>query len=88
MTEAIAIVPAVDDDPSLREALQSRIRSIGLRVATFGSTQGILTGNRPNAPGGSIANCHSPSISGIFASASPRKINDKSGNDPKLTIER
>jgi hypothetical protein len=38
MTEAAATVSAVDDDPSLREALQSLIRSIGLRVATFGST--------------------------------------------------
>jgi hypothetical protein len=50
MTEATAIVSVVDNDPSLREALQSLIRSIGLRVATSGSTQGILTGNRPNAP--------------------------------------
>jgi FixJ family two-component response regulator len=88
MTEAIAIVPAVDDDPSLREALQSLIRSTGLRVATFGSTQTVLTGNRPNAPGGSVAYGHSPSISGILTSASPRKIGDKPGNDPKLTIER
>ena len=66
MTEAAAIVSAVDDDPSLREALQSLIRSIGSRVATFGSTQEVLTGNRPNAPGGSVANCHAPSISGIL----------------------
>jgi FixJ family two-component response regulator len=69
MTEATAIVSAIDDHPSPREALQSLIRSMGLgfRVATFESTQEILTGNRPNAPGGSVANCHSPSISGILA---------------------
>jgi FixJ family two-component response regulator len=66
MTEAAAIVSAVDDDPSLREALQSLIRSIGLRVATFGSTQEVLTGKRPNTPGGSVANCHALSISGIL----------------------
>jgi hypothetical protein len=38
MTEAAAIVSAVDDDPSLREAFQSLIGSIGLRVATLGLT--------------------------------------------------
>src|SRR6266850_5466957 len=124
MTEAAAIVSVVDDDPSLREALQSLIRSIGFRVATFGSTEEVLTGNRPNALGGSVANCHAPSISGILLciieevkgsmvgeegrtgpeasctvprpgpqitreqarAASPHKIGDKSGNDPKLKI--
>jgi FixJ family two-component response regulator len=66
MTEAAAIVSAIDDDPSLRQAHQSLIRCIGLRVATLGSTPEVLTGNRPNAPGGSVANCHAPSISGIL----------------------
>ena len=60
MTEAVAISSAVDDDPLLREALQSLIRSIRARVATLESTQEVLTGNRPNAPGGSVAHCHAP----------------------------
>jgi hypothetical protein len=68
MTEAATIASAVDDDPSLREALQSLIRSIGWRVATFGSTSSVLTDNRPNAPGGSVAYCHSPSLSDILPS--------------------
>jgi FixJ family two-component response regulator len=38
MTEAAAIVSAVDDDPSLREAFQSLIKPVGLCVATFGAT--------------------------------------------------
>jgi FixJ family two-component response regulator len=66
MTEAAAIVFVADDDPALREALPSLIRSIGWRVATLGSTWEVLTGNRPNASGGSVANCHAPSISGIL----------------------
>jgi hypothetical protein len=57
---------AVDDDPAVREALQRLIRSIRWRVAAFGSTPAALTGNRPNAPGGSVANCQLPSISGIL----------------------
>ena len=39
---------------------------LGLRVARFRSTQEGLTGNRPNVPGGSVANCHAPSISDIL----------------------
>jgi FixJ family two-component response regulator len=57
---------AVDGDPSVREALQNPIRSVGLRVVTFGSTPEVLTGNPLNGPGGSVANCHSPSISAIL----------------------
>jgi FixJ family two-component response regulator len=68
MTEAAAIVFVVDDDLSVREALPSLIRSIGWCVATFGSTPEVPTGNRPNAPGGSVANCHAPSIYGILPS--------------------
>jgi hypothetical protein len=53
MTEAAAIVSALDDDPSLRGAQQSLIRCIGLRAATLGSTQVVLTENHLNAPSGS-----------------------------------
>jgi FixJ family two-component response regulator len=67
MTEAAASVCAVDDDPSLREARQRLIRSMGLRVATWGSTPEVLTGKRPNAPGGSVAHCHAPSLFDILA---------------------
>jgi FixJ family two-component response regulator len=56
----------VNDDPSVREALQNRIRFIGLRVVTFGSTPEVLTDDRLNGPGGSVADCHSPAISGIL----------------------
>jgi FixJ family two-component response regulator len=34
MTEADPIVLVVDDDPSIRDALTSLIRSVGLRVET------------------------------------------------------
>ena len=67
MTEAAAIVSAVDGDPSLREALQSLIRSMGWHVAPLAWTPEVLTGNRPNALYGSVENCHAPSISGILA---------------------
>ena len=94
MTEAAAIVFVVDDDPSLREAFPSLIRSIVLRVATFGSTQEVLTGNRPNAPGGSVANCHSPSISDILPSiisgvkGSTVGEEGRTGPDASCTVRR
>ena len=66
MTEATTMASAVDDEAPVREALQNLIRSIGLRVVTFGSTPEVLTDNRLNGPGGSVANCHSLSISGIL----------------------
>jgi FixJ family two-component response regulator len=66
MTAAAALVSAVDDDPSLRQALQRLIRSMGLRVATCGSTPEVLTGKRPKTPSGSVAHCHARSISGIL----------------------
>ena len=48
MTESIVYV--VDDDPSMREALSSLIRSVGWRVETFASTQEFLDYRRPPAP--------------------------------------
>ena len=40
----------VDDDPSIREALSSLIRSVKLRVETFSSAQDFLRHDRPDAP--------------------------------------
>ena len=37
MTEAETIVFVLDDEAAMREVLQSLIRSVGLRVATFAS---------------------------------------------------
>src|SRR5262245_61456659 len=69
MTEAAAIVSAVDGDPSLREALQRLIRSMGWHVAPLGRTPDGLTGSCANALCGSVGICHAPSISGILRPA-------------------
>ena len=45
-----ATVFVVDDDPSIREALNSMIRSVKLRVVTFSSAQEFLRYDRPEAP--------------------------------------
>jgi FixJ family two-component response regulator len=43
MTEADPIVFVVDDDPSIRDALASLIRSVGLRAGTFRFARKVLT---------------------------------------------
>ena len=42
------MVFVVDDDPSLREALSSLLRSVGLRVELFGSAPELLQTKLPD----------------------------------------
>ena len=42
MRESNALIAIVDDDPSVREGLETLIRSAGWRVETFASTQEFL----------------------------------------------
>ena len=44
------IVFAVDDDPSMREALARLFRSIGMRAQIFASAQDFFGFKRPDAP--------------------------------------
>jgi hypothetical protein len=48
MTEQPPIVFVVDDDASVRDALKSLIRSVGLRVELFGSSREFLQRQRPD----------------------------------------
>lgn len=50
MTEQPPIVFVVDDDVSIRDALKSLIRSVGLRVEIFGSPREFLQWKRTDAP--------------------------------------
>jgi len=65
MTERDAIVFVVDDDPSIRDALQSLIRSVGLRVQTFGSAQEFLDRQLPDAPACLVLDVRLPGLSGL-----------------------
>ena len=51
------IVFVVDDDPSVREALDSLIRSIKLNVLTFSTAEEFLHFKRPDAPGMPCPGC-------------------------------
>jgi FixJ family two-component response regulator len=65
MTEADAIVFVVDDDESIRGALKSLIRSVGLRVETFASAKEFLQGHRSDVPGCLVLDVRLPGLSGL-----------------------
>jgi FixJ family two-component response regulator len=55
----------VDDDPSIRDALTSLIRSVGLRIEAFGSAREFLTRQPPDAPGCLVLDVRLPGLSGL-----------------------
>jgi RNA polymerase sigma factor (sigma-70 family) len=55
----------VDDDASVRNALRSLIRSVGLYVELFGSAQEFLQTKRPEVPSCLILDIRLPGISGL-----------------------
>jgi FixJ family two-component response regulator len=60
-----AIVFVIDDDESLREALNSLIRSVGLSVETFASAHEFLQSPRPDLPACLILDVRMPGLSGL-----------------------
>ncbi|HYU45346.1 MAG TPA: response regulator transcription factor [Terriglobales bacterium] len=65
MTEAKPIVFVVDDDASVREALKSLIRSVGLQVELFESAQEFLHRKQPDGPSCLVLDIRLPGISGL-----------------------
>ena len=65
MTEPQSIVFVVDDDASIRKALDSLIRSVGLTVQLFGSAQEFLHAKKPNVPSCLILDVRLPGMSGL-----------------------
>jgi FixJ family two-component response regulator len=65
MTKTHDTVFVIDDDTAIREALQSLLRSVGLRVATFASAREFLTSQRPDAPACLVLDVRLPGLSGL-----------------------
>jgi FixJ family two-component response regulator len=65
MKESDPIVFVVDDDASVRDAVQRLIASVGLRVQTFGSTREFLSSKRPEAPACLVLDVRLPGVSGL-----------------------
>jgi FixJ family two-component response regulator len=65
MVELDPIVYIVDDDSAVRKAMDSLIRSLGLKVRTFVSADEFLRADLPNAPGCIILDVRMPGLSGL-----------------------
>jgi len=65
MKRAESIVFVIDDDASVRSALKSLIRSVGLEVEGFASGQEFLDFQRPDVPGCIVLDVRLPGISGL-----------------------
>lgn len=59
------LVVIVDDDPAVRDSLDSLFRSIGLATRLFGAPAELLQGPLPDAPGCIILDVRLPGISGL-----------------------
>jgi len=76
MTELKSIVFVVDDDASVREALKSLIRSVGLQVELFRSAQEFLQWKKPDVPSCLILDIRLPGISGLDFQSKRAEAND------------
>jgi FixJ family two-component response regulator len=65
MSEEPPVVFVIDDDPSVRDALAGLLRSVGLEVLAFGSTQEFLQSERPDLPGCLVLDVRLPGRSGL-----------------------
>jgi FixJ family two-component response regulator len=65
LVDASPVVHIVDDDDSLRLGLASLLRSVGLEVRTYGSTQEFLQTDRLDTPGCIVLDIRLPGISGL-----------------------
>lgn len=64
-TELPPAVFVVDDDASVREALDCLFRSIGLQAKTFGSAAEFLQNKLPDAPSCLVLDVRLPGLSGL-----------------------
>jgi FixJ family two-component response regulator len=65
MTEAQASVVVIDDDPDIREALRSLLRSVGLQGRVFASVPEFLKSGRPEGPTCLVLDVRLPERSGL-----------------------
>jgi FixJ family two-component response regulator len=59
------MVLVIDDEPAMRDALSSLLRSTGVTVRTFGSAAEFLTSERPTVSSCLVCDIHLPGRSGL-----------------------
>jgi FixJ family two-component response regulator len=65
LTEAPATIIVIDDDPEIREALGSLLRSVGFAVNLLASVGDFLRSGRPNGPTCLVLDVRLPGQSGL-----------------------
>lgn len=60
-----SIVFVVDDDASIRDAVKSLLKSVGLRAEVFGSAEEFVAAARPQVPSCLVLDVRLPGISGL-----------------------
>ena len=65
MPDVPAVVFVIDDDPSMRGALEDLVGSVGLQVRAFASPQDFLQSKRPDASGCLVLDVRLPGMSGL-----------------------
>ena len=70
-----AQVFVIDDDAGVRSALQTLLRSVGLRVSTFGSAADFLAIRMPEGPSCLVLDVRLPGLSGLDFQAELAKAN-------------
>ena len=63
--QAAPTIFVIDDDPSVREAIASLLRSVGLEVRVFASSQEFLGSPRAESPNCLILDVRLPGLSGL-----------------------
>jgi FixJ family two-component response regulator len=61
----IPLIAVVDDDGAIRDAIQSLLRSVGLRAAVFGSAEDVLHSGQLHAAACLIVDVRMPRMSGL-----------------------
>ena len=65
MAQSDAVVFVVDDDASIRDAVKSLLKSVGLRAETFGSTEEFFGATRPDGASCLVLDVRLPGMSGL-----------------------
>jgi len=65
MADAAGVVFVIDDDPSMRAALEDLVSSVGLQVRLFASPQEFLQSNPPDTLGCLVLDVRLPGMSGL-----------------------
>ena len=65
MGDLRAVVFVIDNDPSMRAALEDLVGSVGLEVRLFASPREFLAIKRPNVPGCLVLDVRLPGMSGL-----------------------